>query len=71
MATSQIDLSIRVAVIRALGDIESNFPLAEEEKENLCFLLFDEESRVRRAVWEEVVDEKLGSLHKPTPEREG
>jgi cohesin complex subunit SA-1/2 len=73
MATSDIDLSIRVAVIRILGDIESHFPLEEEEKEKLCFLLFDEEPRVRRAVssfvktvWEEEVDEKLGSLHKPS-----
>jgi cohesin complex subunit SA-1/2 len=73
MATSDIDLSIRVAVIRVLGDIESHFPLEEEEKEKLCFLLFDEEPRVRRAVssfvktvWEEEVDEKLGSLRKPS-----
>ena len=73
MATSDIDLSIRVAVIRVLGDIESNFPLEEEEKEKLCFLLFDEEPRVRRAVssfvktvWEEEVEEKLSSLHKPS-----
>jgi len=56
-----------------LGDIESHFPLEEEEKEKLCLLLFDEELRIRRAVssfvktvWEEEVDEKLGSLHKPS-----
>jgi cohesin complex subunit SA-1/2 len=66
-----IDLSIRMAIICVLGDIESNFPLEEEEKEKLCFLLFDEEPQVRRAVsscvktvWEEEVDEKLGLLHK-------
>lgn len=71
MATSDIDLSIRVAVIRVLGDIESHFPLEEEEKQKLCLLLFDEEPRVRRAVssfvkmvWEEEVDERLG--HKPS-----
>lgn len=73
MATSDIDLGIRVAVIRVLGDIESHFPLEEEEKEKLCLLLFDEEPRVRRAVssfvkaiWEEEIDEKIGSLHKLT-----
>ena len=73
MATSDVELSIRVAVIRILGDIENHFPLEEDEKEKLCFLLFDEEVRVRRAVssfvktvWEEEVDEKLGSLRKPS-----
>ena len=73
MATSDIDLSIRVAVIRVLGDIESHFPLEEEEKEKLCLLLFDEEPRIRRAishfvktVWEEEVDEKLSALRKPS-----
>ena len=78
-ATSDIDLSIRVAVIRILGDIESHFPLEEEEKEKekLCFLPFDEELRVRRAVssfvktvWEEEVDEKLASLHMPSEKNE-
>lgn len=73
MATSDIDLSIRVAVIQVLGDIESHFPLEEEEKEKLCLLLFDEEPRVRRAVssfvravWEEEVEEQLSAQRKPS-----
>jgi len=71
MATSDVDLSIRVAVVRVLGDIESHFPLEEEEKEKLCLLLFDEEQKVRRAVslfvrsvWEEELEEKLNAEHK-------
>ena len=73
MATSDIDLSIRVAVIQVLGDIESHFPLEEEEKEKLCLLLFDEEPRIRRAVssfvravWEEEVEEQLSAQRKPS-----
>ncbi|KAF9559794.1 hypothetical protein CPC08DRAFT_666116 [Agrocybe pediades] len=66
MATSDIDLSIRVAVIRVLGDIEGHFPLEEEQREKLCLLLFDEEPRVRKAVsalvrtvWEEETEEQI------------
>jgi cohesin complex subunit SA-1/2 len=73
MATSDIDLSIRIAVIQVLGDIESHFPFEEEEKEKLCLLLFDEEPRVRRAVssfvravWEEEVEEQLSAQRKPS-----
>ena len=72
MATSDIDLSIRVAVIQVLGDIEGHFPLEEEEKEKLCLLLFDEEPRVRRAVssfvravWEDSMEERLSAEDKP------
>jgi tetratricopeptide (TPR) repeat protein len=71
MATSDIDLSIRVTVIRVLSDIETHFPLEEEEKEKLCLVLFDEEPRARRAVssfaktvWDEEVEEKLNGLRK-------
>jgi cohesin complex subunit SA-1/2 len=78
MATSDIDLSIQVAVIHVLDDIESHFLLEEEEeeKEKLCLLLFDEEPRVRKAVssfvktvWEEAVDERLG--HEPSEKDKG
>ncbi|KDR77313.1 hypothetical protein GALMADRAFT_267467 [Galerina marginata CBS 339.88] len=73
MATSDVDLSIRVAVIHVLGDIEGHFPLEEEQKERLCLLLFDEEPKVRkavsplvRAVWEEEVEEQINRQHKPS-----
>lgn len=73
MATSDTDLAIRVAVIQVLGAIENHTPLADEEQEKLCLLLFDEEPRVRRAVssfvhavWEEAVSEQISAQHKPT-----
>jgi cohesin complex subunit SA-1/2 len=73
MATSDVDLAIRVAVIHVLGAIEGHFPLEDAEKEKLCLLLFDEEPRVRRAVgpfvravWEEDVDARLGAHPKPS-----
>ncbi|KAF8902622.1 hypothetical protein CPB84DRAFT_1961568 [Gymnopilus junonius] len=73
MATSDVDLSIRVAVIHVLSDIETHFPLEEEQKERLCLLLFDEEAKVRKAVsplvhavWEEEVEEEINRQHKPS-----
>jgi cohesin complex subunit SA-1/2 len=73
MATSDVDLSIRVAVIHVLGDIEVHFPLEEEQKGKLCLLLFDEEAKVRkavsplvRAVWEEEAEEQVNRQHKPS-----
>ncbi|KAJ3515607.1 hypothetical protein NLJ89_g1655 [Agrocybe chaxingu] len=73
MATSDIDLSIRVATIQVLADIEGHFTLEDEEKERLCLLLFDEEPKVRRAVssfvhgvWEEEVTARLNTQEKPS-----
>lgn len=78
MATSDVELSIRVAVIHVLGDIEGHFPLEDEEKDKLCLLLFDEENRVRRAVspfvravWEEDTDEQLSAQNKPNDKEKG
>ena len=72
MATSDTELSIRVAVIQVLGAIDNHF-LVTEEREKLCLLLFDEEPKVRKAVshfvrdvWEEAVGEELSERHKPT-----
>ena len=50
MATSDVDLSICVAAICVLGNIEGHFPLEDKEKEKLCLLPFDEEAKVRKAV---------------------
>ncbi|CAA7269932.1 unnamed protein product [Cyclocybe aegerita] len=73
MATSDIDLSIRVATIQVLADIEGHFTLEDEEKEKLCLLLFDEEPKVRRAVssfvrgvWEDEVAARLNTQDKPS-----
>ena len=72
MATSDTELSIRVAVIQVLGAIDGHF-LVTEEREKLCLLLFDEEPKARKAVsqfvrdvWEEAVAEELSERHKPT-----
>lgn len=73
MATGDIELSVRVAVIQVLAAIDGHSMLEDEEREKLCLLLFDEEAKVRRAVsqfvrgiWEEAVDESLVGHKKPT-----
>ncbi|KAF8634382.1 hypothetical protein AX15_000952 [Amanita polypyramis BW_CC] len=65
MATMDIDVSVRVAVIRVLEAIDGYSLLEEEEREKLCLLVFNEEPRVRKAVsgfirgiWNEGVDER-------------
>ncbi|KAH6910734.1 cohesin subunit [Coprinopsis sp. MPI-PUGE-AT-0042] len=77
MATSDTELSVRVAVIQVLGAIDGHSLLEEEEREKLCLLVYDEEPKVRKAVshfvhnlWEESVEElvvgnsKLSDLDK-------
>lgn len=71
MATSDIELSIRVAVIQVLELIDEQGLLdegegGEEEREKLCLLVFDEEVKVRKAVggfvkrvWKESVEERI------------
>ncbi|KAF8717150.1 hypothetical protein AX14_012211 [Amanita brunnescens Koide BX004] len=65
MATMDVDVSVRVPVIHVLAAIDGYSLLEEEEREQLCLLVFDEEPRVRKAVsgfvrgiWEEAVDER-------------
>ncbi|KXN89772.1 Cohesin subunit psc3 [Leucoagaricus sp. SymC.cos] len=65
MATSDIELSVRVAVIQVLEAIDAQSLLEEEEREKLCLLVFDEEMKVRKAVggfvkrvWKENVEEQ-------------
>ncbi|KDQ07525.1 hypothetical protein BOTBODRAFT_119941 [Botryobasidium botryosum FD-172 SS1] len=66
MATSDVDVAVRVAVIGVLGAIEAQGLLEEEQREQLCLLVFDTEAKVRRAVagpvrtvWEEAVAARL------------
>ncbi|EAU84056.2 cohesin subunit [Coprinopsis cinerea okayama7 len=73
MATSDTELSVRVAVIQVLGAIDGHSLLEEPERERLCLLIYDEEARVRKAVskfvhnvWEESVEEILVGKSKPT-----
>ncbi|KAF5323111.1 hypothetical protein D9611_009237 [Ephemerocybe angulata] len=75
MATSDTELSVRVAVIQVLGSIDSHALLEEEERETLCLLIYDEEPKVRKAVsqfvrnvWDEAVEERLVTKRKPTDE---
>ncbi|TFK29563.1 hypothetical protein FA15DRAFT_632012 [Coprinopsis marcescibilis] len=66
MATSDTELTVRVAVIQVLGAIDGHSLLEEEERDKLCLLVYDGEVKVRKAVsqfvynvWEEVVEELL------------
>lgn len=66
IATSDTELSVRVAVIQVLGAINEQSLLEDEERESLCLLVFDEEAKVRKAVsqfvkgvWEDSVKERL------------
>ncbi|KAF8062324.1 hypothetical protein FPV67DRAFT_1508040 [Lyophyllum atratum] len=75
MATSDTEISVRVAVIQVLGAIDGHSLLEDEEREKLCLLVFDDEGRVRKAVsqfvkgvWEEAVDERLVGKDKPSEE---
>ncbi|KAI0672301.1 hypothetical protein C8Q78DRAFT_1026321 [Trametes maxima] len=66
MAVGDVELSVRVAVVQVLQTIDGHGLLEDEQRQQLCLLVFDEEARVRRAVsgfvkgvWEETVDERL------------
>ena len=66
MATSDLELSVRVAVIQVLVAIDSHSLLEDEQRDELCLLIYDEEPRVRKAlagfvrrVWEESVEEGM------------
>ncbi|KAI0772878.1 hypothetical protein BD413DRAFT_622407 [Trametes elegans] len=66
MAVGDVELSVRVAVIQVLQTIDGHGLLEDEQRQQLCLLVFDEEARVRRAVsgfvkgvWEETVEERL------------
>jgi cohesin complex subunit SA-1/2 len=68
MATRDTELAVRVAVIGVLGDIDAHQLLEDEQREELCMLIFDEDVKVRKAVsefvrgvWAEMVDEHLAS----------
>ncbi|KAI0657496.1 hypothetical protein C8Q70DRAFT_919344 [Cubamyces menziesii] len=66
MAVGDIELSVRVAVVQVLQTIDGHGLLEDEQRQQLCLLVFDEEARVRRAVsgfvkgvWDETVEERL------------
>ncbi|KAH9996308.1 hypothetical protein BJV77DRAFT_175068 [Russula vinacea] len=66
MATRDTELAVRVTVIGVLGAIDAHQLLEDEQREELCMLVFDEEAKVRKAVsafvrgiWAEIVEEQL------------
>ncbi|KAF8314489.1 hypothetical protein DL93DRAFT_2097241 [Clavulina sp. PMI_390] len=66
IATSDTDLAVRVAVIHVLRAIDAASLLDEDQRSELCVLIFDEEARVRKAIsgfvkgiWEETTKERL------------
>ena len=67
MATRDTELAVRVAVIGILGSIDTHQLLEDEQREELCMLIFDEDAKVRRAVskfvggvWAEIVEQLAG-----------
>ncbi|KAH9064622.1 hypothetical protein EDB87DRAFT_1804088 [Lactarius vividus] len=68
MAARDTELAVRVAVIGVLGAIDAHQLLEDEQREELCILVFDEDAKVRKAVsefvrgvWAEIVEEVLGN----------
>ena len=68
MATSDVDVSVRISVIQVLGSIDRHGLLEDDQRGKLCLLIFDEDSRIRRGVsrfvkgvWEDDVSERVGS----------
>ena len=68
MAARDTELAVRVAVIGILGAIDAHQLLEDEQREELCILVFDEDAKVRRAVsefvrgvWAEIVEDVLGN----------
>jgi cohesin complex subunit SA-1/2 len=66
MATRDTELAVRVAVIGVLGAIDAHQLLEDDQREELCMLIFDEDAKVRKAVsefvrgvWAEMVEEHL------------
>jgi cohesin complex subunit SA-1/2 len=77
MAAHDSDVGVRVAVARVLTDIDAQGLLEEDEQAPLCLLVFDVETRVRRAVagfvrgvWEAAVEEKLQGRNAKGKEKE-
>ncbi|KAG1740516.1 uncharacterized protein EDB91DRAFT_353827 [Suillus paluster] len=66
MAARDTELAVRTAVLGVLGAVDQHSLLEDEEREQMCQLVFDGEVRVRKAVagfvggvWNELVEERL------------
>lgn len=69
MATSEVDLSVRISTIDVLKQIDKHGLLEDEQRDRIGRLIFERERRVRKevgaffgALVEEQVEEKLGEL---------
>ncbi len=76
MATRDTELAVRVTVIGVLESIDAHQLLEDEQREELCMLVFDEDTRVRKAVsefvrgvWAEIVEELLAGRKAGKQER--
>lgn len=76
MATRDTELAVRVTVIGVLGAIDAHQLLEDEQREELCMLVFDEEAKVRKAVsafvrgvWAEIVEEQMAGRKAGKQER--
>lgn len=66
MALGDTELSVRIAVVQVLQAIDGHGLLEDDQREKLCLLVFDEETRMRKAVsafvkgvWQETVNDRL------------
>ena len=50
MATSDVDVSVRVSVIQVLKSIDHHSLLDDDQRGELCLLIFDEDPRIRKGV---------------------
>lgn len=73
MASGDTDHSVRVAAVQVLSDVDAHGLLEEDQRSQLCLLIFDADARVRRAVggfvhgvWREAREQRLVGKKKPT-----
>lgn len=73
MASGDTDYSVRVAAVQVLSDVDAHGLLEEDQRSQLCLLIFDADARVRRAVggfvhgvWREAREQRLVGKKKPT-----
>lgn len=76
MATSDVDVSVRVSVIQVLRSIDRHGLLEDDQRGKLCLLIFDEDSRIRKGVsgfvkgvWEDDVLERVAGKKLPDVEK--
>jgi cohesin complex subunit SA-1/2 len=73
MATCDTENTVRVTVIQVLSAIDAQGLLEEDQRAQLCLLVFDADAKVRKAVssfvrgvWEETREQRLVGKSRPT-----